>query len=163
MVSYFSVSLANFFILMRLEKVIEEKNYRGNRICNFCFVSVCFLNYILEFAVLFFRVTIRVVIGVAVRNLVLTWELQSIRVQEGSEDGSKCYPLFSWDPVVRYVGISYFDILLSGRVPDVDSRINVQANPDCKVRRVTSLGKGCVSTFQYVPFLPGDWMIGEKT
>ena len=76
----------------------------------------------------------------AVRSVCLTWDLQSIRVQEGSVDGSKYYPLFSWDSIVRYVRIGYSDILLSGRVPDVEGRVSVQKNPDCKVRSVTSLG-----------------------
>ena len=122
-----------------------------------------FLGYLLKVAKLFFLVAIRVVIGVAVRNVVLTWELQSVRVKEGPVDGSKYYPLFSWDSIVRYVRIGYSDILLSGRVPDVEGRVSVQTNPDCKVRSVTSHGNGCVSTFQSVPFLPGDWMLGEKT
>jgi len=89
--------------------------------------------------------------------------MQIVRVKEGPVDGSKYYPLFSWDSIVRYVRIGYSNILLSGRVPDVEGRVSVQTNPDCQVRSVTSLGSGCVSTFQYVPFLPGDWMLGEKT
>ena len=116
-----------------------------------------------KFAKLFFLVAIRVVVRVAVRDVVLNWEMQIVRVKKGPVNGSKCYPLFSWDSIVRCVRIGYSDVLLTGSVPDVEGRVSVQTDPDCEVRCVTRLGPLCVTTFHSVPFLPGDWMLGEKT
>ena len=84
-----------------------------------------FLDYLFKFAKLFFLVTIRVVIRVAVGYVVLTWEMQIVRVKKGPMDGSKYYPLFSWDSIVRCVWIGYSDVLMAGRVPDVEGRVSI--------------------------------------
>ena len=60
-------------------------------------------------------------IRVAVRSVCLSREVESVRVQERSVDGSQYNPLFAWDAVVRDVRISYADIILGGRIPDVES------------------------------------------
>ena len=58
-------------------------------------------------------------------------------------NGTKYNPLFSWDVGVRSVSVSYADILLSGRIPDVKIWVVVQTDPDCEVRCVGGLGKIC--------------------
>ena len=104
-----------------------------------------------------------VVFWVDVSIVVLIWGMLIVRVKKGPVYGSMCYPLFSWDSIVRCVRISYSDVLLTGRVPDVEGRVSVKTDPDCEVRCATRRGPRCVTTFQSVPFLPGDWMLGEKT
>ena len=103
------------------------------------------------------------------RTSCLSRYVDSVRVQERSMDGTEYNPLFSWNAGVRSVRVCYADVLLSGRIPNVKSWVVVQADPDCEVRCVGGLGKGCCGVWFQVSeaflvgsLLQGHWMLSEE-
>ena len=56
-------------------------------------------------------------------------------------NGTKYYPLFSWDAGIRSVRVSYSDKPLGDMILDVKIRVFFQANTCCEARRVGVIKK----------------------